>query len=144
MHSDFDTTTQEYVEIIYEIQKKKKVARVKEIAKKRGVTRSSVSIALNLLKKKKLINHETYGLVELTDEGQQLGEELEERHKILKDFFIDILSINPETAEQDACILEHHISTMVLNSFVGFIAFIKNYPDWLNEFKRFNTYTRNT
>jgi DtxR family Mn-dependent transcriptional regulator len=144
MHSDFDTTTQEYVEIIYEIQKKKKVARVKEIAKQRGVTRSSVSTALNLLKKKKLINHENYGLVELTDEGQQLGEELEERHQIIKDFFIDILSINPEIAEQDACILEHHISTQVLDSFVGFIAFIKNYPDWLKEFKSCEEYTENT
>ena len=49
---NFDTTTQEYVEIIYDLQKNNKVARVKDIAKNRGVTRSSVSIALKLLKKR--------------------------------------------------------------------------------------------
>ena len=88
MESQFDTTTQEYIEIIHHLQNKHKVARVKDIARHRGVTRSSVSTALNLLKKKNLIKHENYGLVELTEEGEQLGQTLDERHAIINKFFI--------------------------------------------------------
>jgi len=40
MSLDFSTAVQEYVEIIYHLQKKRKVARVKEIAQMRGVTLS--------------------------------------------------------------------------------------------------------
>ena len=139
MYSEFDITTQEYVEIIYELQKNNKVARVKDIADKRGVTRSSVSTALNLLKKKNLINHSTYGLVELTDEGIELGEELEERHQVIKDFFINILSVDSDIAEQDACVLEHHLDSTVLDSIVNFITFFENCPDYLDKFKNYNT-----
>lgn len=141
MNSDFDKTTQEYVEIIYEIQKMNKVARVKDIAEKRGVTRSSVSSALSYLKEKDLITHETYGLIELTVKGLKLGEELEERHKIIKDFLINILRIDPYIAEEDACILEHHISSKVLNSFVKFIAFVKKNPELLNKYINFDGYS---
>ncbi len=134
MYSDFDTTTQEYVEIIYDIQKYKKVARVKDIAEKRGVTRSSVSTALNLLKKKGLITHESYGLIELTEKGNLLGKELEERHEIIKDFFLNILFLDPDIADENACKLEHHISSSALKSLVNFITFLKHHPDLLNNY----------
>ncbi len=136
MNTDFDTTTQEYVEIIYELQKNKNVVRVKEIAEKRGVNRSSVSIALNLLKKKKLIEHENYGLVELTEKGRQLGKELEEKHRIIKDFFVNILNIQPEIAENDACKLEHHIHQDIFNSLVDFVAFMDENSEWVEKFKQ--------
>ena len=136
MNADFDTTTQEYVEIIYELQKNNKVARVKEIAERRGVSRSSVSIALNLLKKKKLIEHENYGLVELTDTGMQLGKELEQRHQIIRDFFVNILNIEPEIAENDACKLEHYIHQDIFNSLVDFVAFMNENSEWAEKFKQ--------
>ncbi len=136
MSSDFDTTIQEYVEIIYEIQKDQKVARVKDIAQRRGVTRSSVSTVLNVLRHNDLIHHESYGLVELTEKGRLLGEQLEERHQVIENFLTDILSVNDLIASKDACVLEHYISPEVLDSLVNFISFIKDYPDCLEQFKR--------
>lgn len=137
MNLEFDPTTQEYVEIIYEIQKEQKVARVKDVAQKRGVTKASVSTALSLLKKKDLINHETYGLIELTDKGMQLGEELEETHQVIKNFLVNILNIDSDTAEEDACKLEHHISKEVIESLVQFCSFMEAHPEnvaeWLNK-----------
>jgi len=139
MKSKFDTTTQEYIEIIHHLQNKHKVARVKDIARTRGVTRSSVSTALNLLKKKNLIKHETYGLVELTKEGEQLGQALDKRHAVINKFFIEVLGINPKVADEDACKLEHYISTETLNGLLRFLAFIEDCPeicaDWLKHFR---------
>ncbi|MBN1154980.1 metal-dependent transcriptional regulator [candidate division KSB1 bacterium] len=137
MTLEFDTTTQEYVEIIYELQKNEKVARVKDIAHKRGVTKSSVSTALSYLKDKKLVKHENYGLVELTETGVKLGRMLERRHKIIEIFLEKILDINEMTAKENACVLEHHMSSEILDSLVDFISYIQSHPEWLEHYKAF-------
>ncbi|MBN1348668.1 metal-dependent transcriptional regulator [candidate division KSB1 bacterium] len=134
MKSKYDTTTQEYVEIIHEIQKSQKVARVKDIAQNRGVTRSSVSTALNLLKEKKLIKHESYGLVELTSKGEELARMLDRRHAIIQKFFTDVLGIQSEIADADACKMEHHVSSETMTCLIRFLAFIKEYPEMIEEY----------
>jgi len=140
MDDKYDPTTEEYIEIIYELQQQNQTARVKDIAQKRGVTRSSVSTALTLLKKKKLIVHENYGRVELTHQGLQLGKTLERRHWIIKQFFTRILGIDIDLAETDACKIEHYLSTETIKSFVNFINFIDGCPTgnpkWLEKFKQ--------
>lgn len=133
----FDTTTQEYVEIIYEIQKNNKVARVKDIAHIRGVTKSSVSTALSCLKDKQLIKHENYGLVELTEEGMNLGRALERRHHVIEIFLEQILDVDGVSARENACVLEHHMSADVLDSLIEFISYIRNHPEWLHHYKAF-------
>jgi len=136
---EFDTTTEEYVEIIHTIQKQHKVARVKDIAQSRGVTRSSVSTVLNVLKEKDLITHESYGLVELTEKGEKLGRALDERHAAIQRFFIEVLGISSEVADSDACKMEHHISLETLNSFIRFLKFVEDNPgihaEYLHNFK---------
>ncbi len=132
MSTNFDPTTQEYVEIIYEIQKKQAVARVKDIAARRGVTKSSVSTALTQLKQKQLIDHESYGLVVLTEKGQKLAISLEAKHRLIRDFFVDILHVDPEIAEENACTIEHHIDKNVLNSLAHFMEFIKQQPELIS------------
>lgn len=126
MVQKFDLTTQEYIEIIFDLQKKDNFARVTDIAKERGVSRSSVSTALNVLKKRRLINHETYGNVELTPEGFSLGSELEKRHQVIARFFTNFLAIPAEHANVDACQLEHHISNESIRRLVQFIHFFEN------------------
>ncbi|MBN2093405.1 metal-dependent transcriptional regulator [candidate division KSB1 bacterium] len=128
MKTQFDATTQEYIEIIHELQKNDNVARVKDIAEKRGVTRSSVSTALNILKKKKLIVHENYGQVQLTREGQRLGQELEECHNTIKRFLIQILGVHGEQAEVDACKIEHYISDLTVKRLLKFVRLVEECP----------------
>ena len=123
-----DTTTQEYVEVIHDLERANKVARVKDIAERRGVTRSSVSLVLNHLLKKELITHEQYGHVTLTESGQNLATSLERRHRIIKGFLASVLGIPEDVAENDACKLEHHVSDESLAAFVRFLSFIENCP----------------
>jgi len=120
-----DTTTQEYVEIIHDLQKKYKVARVKDIAKMRGVSRSSVSTVLNALKKKNLIVHEQYGLVQLTEKGKRLGRTLSRRHEAIFDLLVEILNVSPEIAEADACQVEHCVSSETIDRIINFLEFVK-------------------
>jgi DtxR family Mn-dependent transcriptional regulator len=123
-----DTTTQEYVEVIRDLERANRVARVKDIAERRGVTRSSVSLVLNQLIKKELISHEQYGHVTLTENGQQLASILEQRHQILKDFLTRALGISEIVAENDACRFEHEVSEETLAAITAFLDFMGKCP----------------
>jgi len=123
-----DTTTQEYIEVIRDLENEKKVARVKDIADRRGVSRSSVSIILNQLLEKDLIAHEQYGHVSLSRKGRRLANDLERRHQAIKEFLVKVLGVSEENAERDACKFEHDISKESFTAFSGFLAFVENCP----------------
>ncbi len=123
-----DITTQEYIEVIRDLENEYKVARVKDIADRRGVSRSSVSIILNQLLKKDLIAHEQYGHISLSRKGRRLANDLERRHQAIKQFLIKVLGVSEENAEKDACKFEHDISQESFAAFSGFLAFVENCP----------------
>lgn len=119
----YSTTAQEYVEIIRDLTIDDKVARVKDIAEERGVTRSSVSTALGTLTELGLVDHEHYGYVTLTDEGNTLGEVLTRRHSVIERFLSEFVGLSSESADREACILEHAMSPETL---IGLIKFIRS------------------
>ncbi len=132
MEIHFNTTTQEYIEVIHDLEKENKVARVKDIANRRGVTRSSVSLELNNLVKKELIFHEQYGHVTLTPAGRKLAATLEHRHMLIKTFLVNFMGIDEKTGENEACKLEHIIDSQTLAAITRFSVFMKSYPNEWN------------
>ena len=68
---ELSASLEDYVEAIFNLVGESKVARCKDIAQSLGVSRSSVTGALRLLKDKGLANYEPYGYVTLTDDGQR-------------------------------------------------------------------------
>ena len=101
---------EDYVEIIYNLIEEHKVARVRDIAKAKDVKMSSVVSALKRLDQEKLVKYEAHEFVELTETGRDLASRLLRRHNFLTRFLVDVLRIDPQTAEQDACQMEHAIS----------------------------------
>ena len=138
--TDYDTTTQEYIEIVFRLQKEDRVARVKDIAKERGVTASSASTAIKNLKKLNLVHHQKFGYVDLTKEGEKLGESLARRHKLLRFFLENVLGVDNDIAENDACLIEHVIAGQTFNKLLDFIEFMEKCPRggpfWLQQFKQ--------
>jgi len=124
----FTITVQEYVEIIRDLQQTAPVARVKEIAMARNVTRSSVSTALNSLKELGLIQHDHYSYVALTERGQKLGLLLHQRHQLIFKFLRDILLLDDEIADKEACRLEHTMSPEALNALLVYVSKITGEP----------------
>ena len=111
----------DYLETIYHLVRKNKVARVKEIAEGMHVHMSSVTGALKSLTDKRLVNHDPYGLVTLTPLGEAAGKEVVRRHQVLSEFFEKVLDVDVATAERNACHLEHAIEPQVLNHLVEFL-----------------------
>lgn len=112
----FDTTTQEYVKVIFSLERENRVARVSDIAERRGVTKSSVSSLMQQLQKKELIDRKQYGHITLTRTGRRLGSTLVRRFEIIRTFLVDVMGVSVAVAEDDACRLEHVMSTETWNS----------------------------
>jgi len=81
-----------------------------DIARRLGVTRPSVHRAISILKERGCIEQEPYGRVTLTGEGRALAESVQRKHELVRSFLREVLGVSPETAEQDACRMEHALS----------------------------------
>ena len=124
----YNRTVQEYVEVIRDLTAKSAVARVKDIAEQRGVTRASVSSAVGSLVELGLVRHEHYGYVTLTEPGRELGDAMTLRHRVIRQFLENLLQLEPEIADREACILEHTMSPETLNALVRFIRKVDGCP----------------
>ncbi|WOO38029.1 metal-dependent transcriptional regulator [Anaerocolumna sp. AGMB13020] len=103
-------TMENYLEAIYELSSDKEGARVSDIAKRLGVSKASTNSAIVSLAEKGLINYEKYKEIFLTEKGLELAKSTSDKHRIIKKFFVDILKIDREIADKDACSIEHVIS----------------------------------
>ena len=67
----------------------------------------SVTGAMKGLAEKGLVNYERYSYLTLTAAGEKIAREIGERHKTFYSFLTEILQLDHNTAERDACRLEH-------------------------------------
>ena len=101
---------EDYLETIYLLEKRKGVARVKEIAAARNVRMSAVTEVLKKLSERGFVHYEPYGYVKTTEKGKEYAENLYKKHKILIEFMRTVLKLPVEVAEREGCLLEHHLS----------------------------------
>ncbi len=134
MTLSYDTTTQEYIKVIFELEQENRVARVTDIAERRGVTKPSVSLILNQLTKKELIERKQYGHITLTKSGRRLGNELHKRHQAITFFLAQVLGVPEKTAEQDACKIEHDLSHQAWKELRRFVDVLQNCPHDIKEY----------
>lgn len=115
---------EDYLEVIFNLADEFDVARSKDIAEGLDVSRASVTGALRLLKKKALVNYEPYGYITLTKDGAKVAAEVAQKHSILKSFFVNILDIDEETAQDTACKAEHALGNDVVSRLMCFVEYM--------------------
>lgn len=120
------SSLEDYLETIAFLKEQNGVARVRDIGKSMGVKNSSVTSALATLSKLGLVDHERYGYIDLTADGEKRAAAVQSRHTVLYNFLTGILNIGPEIAEKDACSIEHCVSTETLAKFSKFLEFVKS------------------
>ncbi|MPN44708.1 Transcriptional regulator MntR [bioreactor metagenome] len=99
-----------YLETILMLKQEKGYVRSIDVANAMGFSKPSVSRAVGILKSEGFIVVEKDGNLELTDAGQKRAEKVYERHLLLTDLLHNFLGVSEETAEEDACRIEHIIS----------------------------------
>jgi DtxR family transcriptional regulator, Mn-dependent transcriptional regulator len=137
---------EDYLETIFELDKEKRVVRVKDIAKRMDVKMPSVSSMLKTLNDRGLVNYEKYEYIELTKNGVKVGKEMRRRHEILLKFLSEILKIDFAIADAEACKMEHTLSGATLDRLTDFMEFIQTCPrtgeSWLQYFEEYRMHGR--
>lgn len=98
-----------YLETIYVLGKANPHVRSVDISEYMGYSKPSVSRAVHLLKENGYIEMDRDGFITLTDSGKAVAEKIFERHTVISGMLIR-LGVDPETAADDACKIEHAIS----------------------------------
>ena len=100
---------EDYLEAILILEHKRGYVRSLDVAQQLSVTKPSVSNATRLLKEGGFLTMDEEKQIHLTELGREVAESIYERHCILTEGLI-FLGVEPETAEQDACRIEHDLS----------------------------------
>lgn len=111
---------EDYLEEIHVLIRDKGVARVRDVALALNVKMPSVVKAIGELKKLGLATQEPYGNIELTEAGARAAAHVLGRHKVLKAFLLK-LGVRDETAEKDACLMEHILSAETMERVQEFL-----------------------
>lgn len=109
-------SAEDYLESILMIEEKKGVVHSIDIAEDRGFSKASVSVAMKKLRENGYIEMAHDGSLKLLPPGREIAERIFERHKVLTDYF-EFIGVDPETAQKDACKVEHDMSEDTFQKF---------------------------
>ncbi len=106
--SGFSESLEDYLEAIYMLGGTN--VRSVDLANHLHISKASVNRAVNTLIDNKLVQKELYGDISLTKLGVKNSQRVLKKHLLIKRFLIDFLEVDPETANKEACGIEHNIS----------------------------------
>lgn len=129
---------EDYLEAVLRLDEAGRPVTVTEISKLLNVKKPSVTAAFSRLSEAELVSHERYGDIALTRKGAGVAREVYRRHKTLCYLLAEVLKVDPEIAEEDACRMEHCMSTASFERLAEFIKFVlecpEGKPDCINGF----------
>ena len=97
-----------YLESILVLSNKGPVRSI-DIVEYMNYSKPSVSRAVGILKKDGYITVDKSGYIELTNSGHEIAQKIYDRHNLITSF-LEMLGVDKETASEDACKIEHHLS----------------------------------
>lgn len=109
-----------YLETIHVLLKERGSVRSIDVCEHMGYSKPSVSRAMGILKNAGYITVDRHGYITLTDTGLAVAEKMYERHTLLTDLLVR-LGVDRETAADDACKIEHHISETTFDAIKKFV-----------------------
>ena len=100
---------EDYLEAILILKEKNGFARSVDIANHLGVSKPSVSRAMDVLSSGGFITFGIGNTINFTQAGEEKAREIYSRHRLLTVFFEKIAGVPRSQAEENACRVEHAI-----------------------------------
>ena len=110
-------SAEDYLEMILRLSEEKGYVRSVDIAQGLSVSKPSVSVAMKQLREGGYITMGKDNYISLTESGMEIAQRIYDRHKVLTKLLIH-LGIDPDTAQDDACKVEHDISPETFDALV--------------------------
>ncbi len=102
-------SSENYLKSILILLNRKGKVRSVDVAKELGVSKPSVCVAMKKLKQENMIYFGKEGNIIFTEHGKDIAEKIYNKHLLLAKMFRSI-GVSENTADSDACLLEHSIS----------------------------------
>lgn len=118
------SANEDYLESIYRImcdQPGEAGVRSVDVAEQLGVSKASVNKALSTLKEGGYVDQTRYGRVELTESGRAYASDVWRRHRMLRAFLKVDLGVDAETADKEACLMEHALSHDTMLKWIDYL-----------------------
>lgn len=103
-------SAENYLETILMLWQKKGSVRSIDIANELEFSKPSVSVAMKNLRQGGYIEMDPSGEIRLLPPGMEIAQKVLEKHTLITKFLV-ALGVSPETAAEDACRIEHVISS---------------------------------
>lgn len=117
-----------YLETILILKKRRGEVRSIDIAEELGYSKPSISRAMGILKAQNYITMDG-GRIEFTEKGQAAAVSIYERHCLIGRFLEHSLGLDHETADKDACRIEHVISADTFARIKSYVNKAQKRPD---------------
>ena len=116
--------------------------RAADIARMLEVSRNAVSLKLHSLRESDLVHVDAAKNISLTNSGRQEAEFIVSMRRAVKHLLVDLLGVEEEVAEQDACLVEHLLSRQTGVQLLNMFQFINqaspNTQKFIADFKNFS------
>ncbi len=122
---------------VHELREQHGYARVSDIAQHLKITKGSVSSAMKQLKERGYVQEDHNRFLELTEIGLQVVQETEASRMVFQKFLSDVLGMDEDDAEIDACKVEHLISPETRGRMVWFLSSVLSDEAEAQSFLRF-------
>lgn len=117
-------SAEDYLESILILQQRRGQVRSIDIVNELGYSKPSVSIAMKNLRENGYVEVDGGGHITLTEAGLEIARRIYERHTFLTGW-LSALGVDPKVAAEDACRIEHVISS---ESFDAIRTFVSKHP----------------
>ncbi len=112
---------EDYLEALLRLQKKGLETRVKDLAEELNIKPPSVIDMIKILASKGYVTQENRKEILLTESGMEIAKKTHTKHDVIKQFLNEILYVDEDTADQDACKIEHCLSQKTYEQLVKFM-----------------------
>jgi Mn-dependent DtxR family transcriptional regulator len=138
------TPSQEhYLRAIWELRSQRGYARLADLARALDVTPATLSVGLRPLEARGLVEHDDRRFLLLTPGGERVAREVHHRFIVLRSLLHDVLRVPSETAEHEACLIEHDVSGATTERIVDFLRLLQEDREMGSLFRaRFDAFQR--
>ncbi|MFW6164527.1 MAG: metal-dependent transcriptional regulator [Planctomycetota bacterium] len=117
-----------YLEVMARLTAERGMARVRDIAQALDVHKSTVTSALRSLADRGLVSYAPYEVAKLTPRGRAVARDIVDRHEVIRQFLVEVLSVDEAAADANACRMEHDLDRDVLERLRHFADFVRQCP----------------
>lgn len=132
-------TIEDYVELVYDLQKGKDRVHTNDIASALDINPASVTEIFQKLSEAGYVNYIKYIGATLTEKGRKVAVATKKKHDTLTEFLM-LLGVDKKTAEDDACEMEHILHPITMDTVIKFVEVVRQCgvtPFWLERLKEY-------